>query len=172
MKKKDITFWGKVEGGRLKLNTPDRFKKHLARLKGIISLTIKERKKIRTIPQNSLYWLWITIIGDELGYDKEEMHATFKAMYNSEIKYITNKQTGEVIETHIVRSTTVMNVVEFVEYMEKIERFAAEMGIILPQPNDGVFEGVSRDFAQKGENTRDLPKKQAEATENDSDFNI
>lgn len=172
MKKKDMTFWGEVEDGKLKINDQRMFKKYISRLKGIVSLTIKERKKVRTLPQNSLYWMWITIIADELGYDKEEMHDTFKSMYNCEIKYVTNKKTGEVKETKIVRSSTVMNIVEFIEYMDKIERFASEAGIILPQPNEGAVKRPDNDFGTKRPCTPEREKKQAYGAENDSDFDI
>jgi hypothetical protein len=133
---KSVTFWGNVSNGKLSLNSPEKFKKYVSGINGIVSLTVKKRRKIRTTPQNSLYWLWVTEIANYCGYEPEEMHDTFKTMFNSEIKTIPNKSSGEIKEIKVTRSTTVLNIVEFIEYMERIERYAAELGITLPQPED------------------------------------
>ena len=37
-------------------------------------VTIKKYQKQRSLPANNLYWKWLTIIGNEIGYSKDEMH--------------------------------------------------------------------------------------------------
>lgn len=129
MSKHDITFWGDVEQGKLKLHDKEAFLDYVSSLDGLVSVNVKKRRKKRTSPQNNLYWKWVTIIAGELGYEPMEMHDTFKYLYNSEIKML---ESGK--ELKIVKSTTRLNIVEFIEYMNMVERYAAELNIALPQP--------------------------------------
>jgi len=118
------TFSGYVDKGKLKITNEDVFRSYVARLKGEVEIIVRKKKSQRSIRQNSLYWMYIGIISDALGYDTEEMHSTFKAMY------LTDKS-GKL---PIVRSTTALNKIEFGEYIDKIVRKSAELGIILPDP--------------------------------------
>ena len=86
----------------------------------------------RTIEQNKLYWKWLGIIGDELGYHKNEIHEVFLDMF-SQIKTIRNLE-GKPIQKR-VRSSE-MNVKQMSEYMDQIQQFASENSIILPQPDE------------------------------------
>lgn len=134
--RKHIVFWGDIEGGRLKLHSEERFKKYIGTLKGLVSIEVRQRKKKRTTPQNSLYWLWITVIADYCGYEPIEMHDTFKSLFNNEIKHVANKQTGEIKMVRVTRSTTILGIAEFCDYMDSIERYAADLGITLPSPEE------------------------------------
>lgn len=92
-----------------------------------VVVTVKKYYKGRSDNQNSLYWLWITHISNETGYEIEELHSTFKAMFLVD-------RSGKI---PIVRSTTSLSTLEFMSYMEKIARRVAEIGIInLPNPDE------------------------------------
>ena len=86
----------------------------------------------RTLEQNRLYWKWLGVIGDELGYHKNEIHEVFLDMF-SQIKTIRNLE-GKPIQKR-VRSSE-MNVKQMSEYMDQIQQFASENSIILPQPDE------------------------------------
>jgi len=94
-----------------------------------LKVQITQYRKPRTLRQNRYYWAIIHFIASELGYEKheaEELHDTFKAMFNNEKK-------GRL---RIVKSTTKLTTTEFVEYMETIIRWVAkELGISCPPPN-------------------------------------
>lgn len=63
---------------------------------------------------------------------KQEVHEFLKAKFN--YKELINRDTGEY--EHIPTSTTRMNKGEFKEFIEKIQRFAAEfLNIEIPDPN-------------------------------------
>lgn len=118
------TFHGRVEGGKLQINNLSAFNKWLATLKGPVEITVKKKRKDRTLNQNSYYWVCLTIIAEELGYYPEELHDTFKAMFLVDYS-------GKL---PVVRSTTRLNTVEFSDYFEKVAREAAILGIVLPDP--------------------------------------
>lgn len=100
-------------------------------IKAIFSVEIKLYKKKRSLAQNRTYWNWIKTIAEVCGYEKEELHETFKIrMLGYQAKLIF----GEPVQ--LVRSTSKLTTQEFAEYLTKIELLAAEMSIKLPIPDD------------------------------------
>lgn len=89
----------------------------------------------RSLRANRLYWKWLTIIGDEIGYKKEELHELFIDMY-APIYQIPDLN-GEMVEKR--KRTSAMNKREFWEYMNSLDQFAAENDIILPQPEEDLI---------------------------------
>lgn len=109
-----------IINGKIKFFDQDLLNKHLEKLDGRkVKIKITRFKKSRTDPQNRLYWMRLNHYGDELGYDPEEMHDTFKAMF----------LTDETEKLPIVRSTTKLSTQEFTDYMNKIDRKMAKMGV-------------------------------------------
>jgi hypothetical protein len=72
----------------------------------------------------------LTIIGDELGYTSQELHEIMLDMFAPIMTYrdLNNKP-----KQRKIRSSE-MSTKEMSEYMNHIDRFAAEQSIILPQP--------------------------------------
>lgn len=103
------------------------------------AVDIKLYKKNRSLSQNKLYWKWITRIGDSIGYERDELHAIIadKFLPDEIVEY-----GGKQIKKD--KSTSRLNTKEFTEYLEKIDRFAAaELGIVLPSPEDLYYEAMS-----------------------------
>jgi len=99
-------------------------KRQFDKLSGIIELELI--KDTRSLQQNKYLWKVFQIIGDELGYTKDEI----KALLLTELKYydeITNKKTGEVVK--VLRPTHNLNKKDFSELTENIIRFAGEIKI-------------------------------------------
>jgi hypothetical protein len=92
----------------------------------LMELTIKPFKKNRSISQNSLYWKWMMICADELGYTKNGMHHTFMRELLAPI--IIDTPSGDVMEY----STRKLNVKEMAAYMEQVSFTAGEYGVKLP----------------------------------------
>lgn len=98
-------------------------------------VSVSLRRKIRSLPQNSLYWLWIGCICAETGNEKKDLHEVFSVMY---LPIETNVIFGHSIERPI--STTKLNTKQFTDYLDRIQQFASsELGIILPDPKDLYF---------------------------------
>ena len=128
-------FYGKIENGKLELFKPDLFKMYYQSMEGLVGLTIRKKGKIRSNPQNNTYWMWCTEIGDDLGYAPEEMHNYFKSEFLKEVKMIQSKS-GIIKEVTMIQSTTKQTTITMKQFMDKIWRFAGEMGIILTDPDD------------------------------------
>jgi len=92
----------------------------------LMELTIKPFKKNRSLKQNALYWKWMMICADELGYTKEGMHQTFMRELLAPI--IIDTPSGDVMEY----STRKLNVKEMATYMEQVSFTAGEYGVKLP----------------------------------------
>jgi len=138
--KKQLQYYGHVnESGALHVHRRDQFKRDVAALfKGHdVEVHLMPRKKKRSLAYNSYYWAVVVgMIRDrllELGneFKLEEVHDYLKSRFNH--KEIVDESTGEVM--HIPLSTTNLTTVEFMEYLERIKRWAAEtLDIVIPEP--------------------------------------
>ncbi len=99
-------------------------------------VTISLHRQQRSVSQNNLYWLWISIIADETGNDKESLHQLFMQKF---IGWNTQSLHGSDI--HTLPSTTKLSTAQFTTYLEQIDAWTAtELGIILPHPEDKYWE--------------------------------
>lgn len=109
----------------------DKFSDALDELRGStwpLVIEIKRRRPKRSHDQNALYWAWCKIIGDELGYEAEELHYAFRARF-------LDKVSGP-FGLPVPESTTTLTRDEFNDYLGRVLRFAAEQGIALPQTTE------------------------------------
>jgi len=98
------------------------------------TVTVKPYVKKRTLPQNALYWKWLSVIAEETGNDKDILHDFFREKYlpvsyknvlGAEVKVLTSTADKE------------FEVQMMINYMTKIECFASsELGIVLPTMAD------------------------------------
>lgn len=93
-------------------------------------VVIKPYKRNRSLDQNALMWKWYTIIGDDLGYTRDEIH---EELMRKHLTPVCMKTPSGVVEVY---STKKLNVKEMTAYLEGIERTAAELGIALPRPDE------------------------------------
>lgn len=106
---------------------------------------IIEKTNKRSTPQNRYYFgIVVPMIRAgfiDLGHEltKDETHEFLKARFNS--KQVVNEDTGEAIE--IPQSTTRLSKTDFMEYIEKIQRFAATyLNMVIPDPNEQLTINV------------------------------
>lgn len=135
-KNKPLQFYGDVGEGKLTIHKRDLFDRYVKTLKGLVRITVEKVRKKRSIPQNNYYWICVTVIGAELGYTKDEMHAALKAEYLTDTKIVMHKKNGIVKEIKMVKSTSQLYKYEMSEYMQQVIIFAADFGIELPDPED------------------------------------
>ncbi len=122
----------------------------------LLEVVIREHKRNRSVAQNSLYWLWITVICNELGLLKEDCHDELKrrmlvpiyvrddegfaAMIHAVRKVYRDgfKVESKALADQIVKLTSTTNATtnQFTEYLNEIERDYADKGIALPHPED------------------------------------
>jgi len=95
-------------------------------------INISLLRKRRSLPQNSLYWLWLSCIAHETGNDRNYLHQFFGIEY---LPHESRKVFQRFIDMPI--STTTLDSAQFTAYLDKIRAFAAsELGIVLPDPED------------------------------------
>lgn len=118
---------------------------------------IRPHKSKRSLDQNALLWQWLTIIGSDLGYTKEEAHEEYKRRFlvpiliRDDAEYAamwrTIEEVGQqpgmekdskclAIQVTALTSTTRLNTKQMTEYLTDIDRHAAGLGIYLPHPED------------------------------------
>lgn len=104
-------------------------------LSKIYTVEVNQKRTLRAIHLNKLYWLWMTCIESETGTNRMDLHEYFKLIYFTP-EFIT------VFGTEIpVRTTTAKDTKKFKEYLDKIQIFVStELGIDLPDPEDKKWD--------------------------------
>ena len=94
-------------------------------------------RKGRSREQNSYYWAVLTQIQDETGTDKDILHEIFRFKFLQVQTGMIDEETGE--ESIYLKSTTELSKQEFVEYVDKIVRYAAHtLHIIIAPPGEQI----------------------------------
>lgn len=112
----------------------------------VYRVSIKEWRERRSLDQNSLYWKWLSEIDKQshLKVDSgnikgsELWHEVFKKYY-CPVKNITN---GE--NSLPVKSTKMLDVGEMTYYLNKIENWCIDRGIILTIPDSSEYSQLMR----------------------------
>ena len=95
-------------------------------------ITIGEKKNQRSMSQNAYYnGVVLKIIGEHLGYDRDEVHEILAAKFLKKISKVDG------VDMVVVRSTTSLTTDEMSNYIEKCKRFSAmELGCFIPEPEN------------------------------------
>lgn len=125
-------------------------------LEPLLEIVVKLHHKDRSLEQQSLMWVWITVVANEWGWTKDEVHEYFKKKhlvkiyerdeegYSSMIQAVRLihtkglKQEAKAMSKEIIRmtSTTAATVKQFTEYLNDIEKEMIGRGFSLPHPSD------------------------------------
>ena len=90
-------------------------------------ITIEEVDAGRTNEQNRFYWAILNEIADQTGNSSEDLHETFRAMFLTDRGAIPPR----------IRSTTELDVREFITYIDQILAYiGTEMGITVRQTRE------------------------------------
>jgi hypothetical protein len=131
-----LNYYSDVKNGNLQKNVRELIAKELPHFEGKrVEITIKKVSSQRSVQQNRLWWLYIKIIADEIGYDKDTLHeiAKFKFLKMEAVV----ERTGEVME--FIGSSAKLNKTDFGELVFKLQQWAADsFGIVLPDPSAQV----------------------------------
>ena len=128
-------FHGLVQQGKVKFDSPTKYAVYLSSLEGKrVEFTLLKERRNRSNQQNKLYWaVVVEILAEYFGYTAEELHSELKLKFNP----IHSKLDPEAM---IGGSTTKLSTLEFIEYMDKIKRWAAlEYNIYIPDANEVNF---------------------------------
>jgi hypothetical protein len=132
-----LTYQAVVRNNLLKL--PSFAIQELAKFEGkSIYVTIEEWRNTRSLQQNRYYWgVVIKLISDHTGFDSLETHEVLKYKFNSKLTELVNVKSGEIEIIEHGGTTTRMTTLEFMEYIGKIQQWAAEfLALSIPGPNE------------------------------------
>tara|TARA_R100001594_G_scaffold145290_1_gene195291 strand:- start:741 stop:1121 length:381 start_codon:yes stop_codon:yes gene_type:complete len=122
-----MKIYGRVENGKLISSLNE---KSLKIFEGEeVEIRIRVRSNNRSNEQNSLYWKWIEILSNDLGYTKTELHELIKYKF---LKRESKNKDGE--STVVIKSTSTLTIKEFNEFMNDILYWSNNtLEISLPQ---------------------------------------
>lgn len=104
--------------------------------KKVFYVDIKMHRTVRTISQNRLYWLYVGIVADETGNDKDTIHQYCLQTFIGSNKHIVFGK-----EVFTSPTTTELNTKQFTDYVEQVRAWAqTELGINLPDPDSIYLE--------------------------------
>lgn len=128
-----LEYYSEVKNGHLSKSVRNKIASELLQFEGKrVEIRIEKLKSKRSIQQNRYWWLAMTILGNELGYSKEETHELMKFKFLKRERVI--EKTGEILE--YIESTTTLSKSDFADMVTDMVRWAASMGIIIPLPGE------------------------------------
>ena len=108
---------------------------------GEYTMTIERKKNKRTLSQNALMWMWFTCISRETGQPVQDIHDIYCARLLSRTA-VTPR--GEIVRVY--GQTSKLSTAEMTEFMNAVQADAAEMGIILPLPEDAYYQDFVEEY--------------------------
>lgn len=113
-----------------------------------IAVKIEEYKPNRSLSANALYWMWMKEMSEHFthktSYSKDDMHDLMRHKF---LGWDDEKRIGKTVIAATLRSTRKLNTSEMCHYMEKINGWAADNGLLLTDPIDSQY----RKFLNKQE---------------------
>lgn len=130
-------------------------------------IDLKKVKQKRSLDQNALYWLWLTVIEVETGHFRNESHLLYRAMFlrkdETKIRQIIIPDLWEKVRNKIdffqyfkglediiniiSLSTTDLETDSFTNYLEKIRDHAKlKMDVTLLTQDEQAFEDFYKEY--------------------------
>lgn len=126
-------FFTEAKAGVPAPSAVDKFVDTIKGFNGRLMVTVEKKRNNRSLEQNRWMWACTTIMANELGYTKDEMHGILNYKFLTVEK--VDENTGEVFK--YVKSSANLTTTEFSELMESMIRWAAEtFEIVLPYPEE------------------------------------
>lgn len=129
-----IETTGYILNGKPKFRNLERFSKEILESGwSEFEIIVCKKSKHRSTQQNRWWWACISILANELGYTKEQMHEICK--YKFLKRELVDEKTGEVFE--YLKSTTELTTTEFSTLIESLIQWSSEtFKCVLPIPNE------------------------------------
>ena len=116
-----MKHFGKIKNFKIDFLDEEKFIADLLKFDGMnIVFTLSENKDFRTNSQNKLWWKYMHILGQELGYTKNEMHDIAK------LKFLERERIEDGLKIKYLKSTTALTKKEFRELIDLVIIWAAQ----------------------------------------------
>ena len=115
-----MKHFGKIQKGKIIFDNKVEFIDSVGKMEdGVrVVIEIREAENVRTNQQNKLWWSWMSIIADELGYGKQEIHDICKYRFLLREEIID----GEIHQS--LKSTTTLTKQEFKKLTQDVYYWA------------------------------------------------
>jgi hypothetical protein len=126
-------FKGTVVRGLVDLVDKSGYDRYIKTLEGKeIFLTVSQWKNTRSNNQNNYYWgVVVKLLSETTGYTLQEMHEALK------LKFLVRPAVVKGVELPTMKSTALMNTLEFEDYCKEIREWAsADLNCFIPLPNE------------------------------------
>lgn len=115
-----------------------------------MTLTLKPFQSRRTLPMNAMLWVWHTHMAKHFSrkagpFTPEDMHELMKHKF---LGYENPRVIGKTEIPAQLKSTTRLSKGEMLEFMEKVDAWAADNGCLLPRSEDNDYDKLRE--AQNG----------------------
>ena len=131
-----MNFVGTVEQGKLRVDFQANFERWLMTLEGQrVTIEVKKFRKNRTDAQNRYYWgCVVDILSRSVGLEPEEVHDYIKRRFLP----VRSEAFGEIVSG---KSTARLTTLEFMELIERVQRWAAQdLQCYIPDPSEEVTD--------------------------------
>ncbi len=136
-----MKFQSHIEKHELVFSNKAYVRHHLSKWEGKkVIVTVEKVHNKRSLNQNAYYWVILDIISNHTGHSADELHRLFKGIFLPRKMVVLNNKTYS-----LAGSTTELTKGQFVEYLMRITAEVADMGIILPSPED-FKKGLDESF--------------------------
>jgi len=147
-----LTYYGKVENGKIEI-PGIRFRKEVGKAFDgkRIEVLVRKRKRRRSVAQNAYYWgLVLNILTAQFRVWDKETEITAALVHDwCKDRFLPIVMDGEEVTlTHpggkdrVKPTTTRLTTTQFMDYIALIQKWAAEYGLYIPDPNEWEFESV------------------------------
>lgn len=138
---------GWLEDGKLHIRNRRQFDRVLSGWRDCpVTVTVERAHAVRSKAQNDYYHaVVVDLVSETTGYDAKETHELLKALHLPQDR-AANGTNGRLFNGLVIGgSTTKLNKLEFIEYLERIVRWGAEeLGIVIPDPDPNWREAAAR----------------------------
>jgi len=102
---------------------------------------VKKETRNRSTVQNAYYWFLLTMLEQDTGNDKDDLHEYFKEKWLRDTYKQISVFPDSIGDLTYTKSTTKLTTLEMEDYLEKIRVFASrELGCFLPLPGETIHD--------------------------------
>jgi len=126
-----LYFTGKIIKGKIVWDNKTKLVDYIRAIEDgtKIEIEITETPDVRTNKQNKLWWAWMKIIGNELGYTKNETHDILK------YKFLLREEIIDGETNQYLKSTATLTKTEFNKLTKEVYYWANDT-LSINLPND------------------------------------
>jgi hypothetical protein len=132
---------GTITGGELHVHDRAGFAQAIARFaEGVVTVTIESstEQAFRSTQANRFMWRVFTLIAEDTGHTKEDIHDWMCAMFLSHTIEVVDPVTGEVQSLPVTRGTSKLSPAAHAEFLDRVILWSGEfLSLEIPPRESG-----------------------------------